>query len=166
MKNCKFDTHGHMISYESDNGSTITDYKQLAKSMGLTNDNSNDHQTYSGGYASSVPSGVLFFAVGAIVAVCAGIFLLLAWLFFDKAWAITFTVIFGVAIVGGLLFLLRSMIGELLIPIIAGLGLITLIVLTVVSWNYWVLPVSIILTIILGGVALLGFIWGFKKIWI
>ncbi len=38
MKNCKYDTKGHIISYENDHGSTITDYKALGKAMGLSSD--------------------------------------------------------------------------------------------------------------------------------
>lgn len=165
MKNCKWDQHGHMISYETDDGSTITDYKQLAKSMGLTENKESTTSSYSGGsYLSGAPASVLYFGVGAIITLCLGVFLVLAWLFFDKAWAITFTVVFALGVVGGLLFLLRSIIADFMIPLLAGLGIISLIVLTIVSWNCWVLPVSIILTLALSVLGVLGIIYLFKKV--
>lgn len=50
MKNVKYDTKGHMISYDTDDGNTITDYKALGKAMGINNER--DSRSYSKDYES------------------------------------------------------------------------------------------------------------------
>ena len=98
MKNIKMDTKGHIISYESDSGVTITDYKQLAKSAGLTGGDY-ERMHSSGGISIHLPDNMLIFFALLITAGVMGLFTLLAWLLFTTWFAIVLTVGFGLTLI-------------------------------------------------------------------
>ncbi len=105
MKNCKMDTRGHIISYENDNGDTITDYSLLKKALGLNKNSSSsgDYDSVIGG--SLIPDKLLWFLVGAIIG-CVTVFLVLAWIFFNTGVALAITIFLSLALVAGIIYLI------------------------------------------------------------
>ena len=99
MKNCKWDTHGNLISYETDGGSTITDYKQLAKSMGLYKEPEYKSCAGGGDCGCSLITAIILISV--FFAMLAGIFAVLIYCFikFGTAFRITACIIVVLSII-------------------------------------------------------------------
>ncbi len=106
MKNCKFDTRGHIISYENDNGDTITDYKALGKAMGINQSSgSGDYDapnvSHSGiGLPFHIPSNGILFISLLVTAFFMGILVLVAWILFSTGAAVAITIFFAVVLIG------------------------------------------------------------------
>jgi len=175
MKNCDFDTKGHIISYETDNGNRITDYKALAKAMGLDQKSDSSTSTSSGGYSSScISEGLLWFiCIGTIIG-CSVILLIVAWLFFKTAIAVALTVIVGLGILFGIIYLLRDSLEaiagifnlEVLFWVVIIAIPLALIIFPIISWINWSLTASVVLTVIsVLGLGIYTFVF-FKYIWI
>lgn len=171
MKNCDFDTKGHIISYENDNGDRITDYKALACAMGL-NKSSNNSTCESGGIGIS--NGLLWFIIGGTIIGFFIVLLTIAWLFFETAFAVALTIIVGLALLFGIGYLLRDSLenilgifnSEIFIWAIIILVPLLLIIFPIISWLNWNLTASIVLTTIsVFGLGIYAFVF-FKYIWI